>query len=269
MREAPQPRGVGELLDYATDLLRQHFVRLILIAFLPLLVLQFLGWYLADGTEETEALTMLGMTLPSMTLITAILTAVATRICVADLLGEDRVHGRLWVAVIWTCVFAMLHTVMIVLGGVVSFGILSIFLWFKFLLTPNVLAVEQGGLKRAMGRSFRLTNRSFFRAAGVGIGGLLIMAPISGISSEWPVEVLRQFFLEEVPMMPGWGALFLALAVSSLLLAVSWAFPGAAFAAFYVDQLVRHEGIDLEIRLADRRREVSDTPPPPPVQELI
>jgi hypothetical protein len=277
MLPAPHPRGIGEILDLAAEILLARFARLVGIAFVTLAVVQglfrsvgLLG-QAGPGPDLEEAYSLLALSLAVFLISNAVINAVATRVTVRFLLGDLLPSGSLVRALPAVLAVSLVTMVLMVVGGIFTLGLGSLIVWYKFLFAPNVVVAESVGPLKAMRRSWELTRASFGRCAGVYLGGMLLVLPLSLAAQDIQDPAGYTMAMEWIPGLSPLAADVLLLLVGALLQALPAAYTGAAFAVLYADTLVRREGVDLVARLADRDLRLSEPPSPPQtvVEELV
>jgi hypothetical protein len=138
----------------------------------------------------------------------------------------------------------------------IGLGVIWIWLSIKFLLAPAAAAVELKGPWKALGRSWSLTRRHWWRTFGivllvvviVGIVSSVITTPLSMISgvaaplapTESPQEMLDSSRL--------WANI--TMVASGLVNALALAYLSCLVALVYVDYRIRHESFDLDLGAA-------------------
>ncbi|WP_172582185.1 hypothetical protein [Subtercola boreus] len=214
-----------------------------------------------------------------------------------EILGEKRRLGELWRAAarriwplaLWTLLQAAV--VVIVLGAVVGvivlltflgtvgavlavvFGILAFlaiavlaaWLTTKLSLVPCIIVLERAGVRGAIARSWRLTDRFFWRTLGtewlvgaiVSVASQVVVQPISlifglGVGVLAPNGTDGSGFPSDVLLI---GGLYLVIGVVQLVFgAISSVVQAATVSVIYVDLRIRKEGLDLElIRFVEAR----------------
>ncbi len=263
-----RPRGVGELLDLAAELLRVRLPLLVGTAFLlwiPIAWVQRNLLILPHDAPEPQvvALIALGVFLPFLaTVLTGAVTAMVTIPWLRGEVLQPGAMGRL-VAAVPSLLLVSLVTILAIGAGIFTCGIASIFFWWKLLVAPMVVVVESPNPLRALRRSFALTRFGFGRWIGAYLGSVLIMLPL-GIAGKYAGDgTLDELLFRWYPQLGPNSIEILILLVSGLVFALPAAYGAALVAVFYVDLLVRREAWDLELRL-ERLRERPTTGPNAP-----
>lgn len=135
------------------------------------------------------------------------------------------------------------------------FGAAFFFLYFSWKLSvaPSALILEDLGVKRALSRSFDLTQGSFWRWLGVLIltGTLALSFSLGSQGGDNPA--VREVVLDSTGVPAGFfDAAFVVL--SSLFAGITTAISAIGITAYYLDTRIRREGFDLVMRLERSRR---------------
>lgn len=171
-------------------------------------------------------------------------------------------------AVLLTPAFVLLgtgHRVAAVVTGIGGYllGLLAlVYIGIRFAVSACALVLERIGPVAALGRSWRLTARGFWRFTGIYIlanviGGLvtsLISTPIILVGAVLGTAVA--FSLQDHPTALVAIAVIggvLALMVLAVASAIQYAYSGAVAALLYIDQRMRLEGLDVTL-LAEAER---------------
>ncbi|RFA22669.1 hypothetical protein [Subtercola boreus] len=242
----------------------------------------------------------LAVALVTSALLQAILVIEVSR----EILGEKRRLGELWLAAgkriwplaLWTLLQAAVAVVVLgvvvgivallatlgttgvvfaVIVGILAFlGLVVASAWLttKLSLVPCVIVLERAGVRAAIVRSWRLTDRSFWRTLGtewlvatiVSVAAQVVVQPISFLfglgmgvfapngtnSSGSPTEWLL------------FGGVYLLVGAIQLVFgAISSVVQAATVSVIYVDLRIRKEGLDLElIRFVEDRESGRTTP---------
>ncbi|WP_243063557.1 hypothetical protein [Humibacter sp. RRB41] len=193
-------------------------------------------------------------------------------------------RGRRWRLIGWTVLLAAAGTasiVLVVVAAVLSslagsvpatvlfsvlagLGLIVLWVWIgtKTALTPSVIIVERTGIMAGIARSWRLTNRSFWRTFGTIALVVVICSAASAVISV-PLQVIFTIVLAVIDPT---GSLQsqasitvtivyygISLIVSTLVGSITSVIESAATTTIYLDLRMRHEGLD-----ADLRRTVDD-----------
>lgn len=238
-----EPRGVGELLDTALDVLRARFLACFALAFAILLPLTLLGRVLRSrGDEHLRALFLeLGLGFLAQTLVVGLVT----HLVYAQLQGRRasgleslsvaarRGPGLLLVALL-AQVGTGLGTACCLVPGLAAAWLTAV--------APAALVLEGLGPIAALSRSAALMRRALPRWAGVAALQFLLVLPFTIAASV--LEELQGEGL--VSGGPSWILVETALRVA--LLSLSTCFTAVVLTVLYIDGRVRQEGFDLVMR---------------------
>jgi hypothetical protein len=127
-------------------------------------------------------------------------------------------------------------------------------IYWKMILAPTIVILENQGVLQALQRSWALTRGMMVRGLGVFFLGVACFLPVSAWSAAFDQpqgrEIIRDF-LSFAPRVVADSALVLAgLALDAL----SVSFWGVLLTVFYVETRVRREAFDLAVRLKRRGR---------------
>jgi len=174
--------------------------------------------------------------------------------------------------------------VLLAIGFVLLFTVVSVWIGTKVSLVPSVLLLERATLRGAIVRSWTLTNRSFWKTLGI---QLLVSVIISAASQviTFPISLVSSLVTGiVVPTSDPTGA-FVSIGITYLVLifislvigAVGTVMQSATATLIYLDLRMRREGLDLELMRFVEARQAGDTtvidpyltvpgnaPPPPP-----
>ncbi|MGE5288552.1 MAG: hypothetical protein ACM3ML_15410 [Micromonosporaceae bacterium] len=143
----------------------------------------------------------------------------------------------------------------------IAMVVLTIFLWVRTSLAAPVVVLERAGPATAIGRSWRLTNRSFWRMFGIWLVTYLATS-VAGFVLEVPFRLLQSAITGSgglgagsvPPDSVGGGKLFLYLVIGGVggLVAATVTRPLVAGVAvlLYVDLRMRREGLDMALQTA-------------------
>ncbi len=276
-----RPRGVGELLDLATEVLLARFGRLVGISFLVWTVVRVIfAWLGLDqiaepgpDTSAGEILAPAFMGLGFTFVGTVIISGIAAHVTIHSLLADGMSRIPLTRSLPAVAVVSFLATMMLMVVGVFSFGIGAIVLWYKFLYAPCVVVAERPNPAFALKRSWELTRSSFGRCLGVYVVSIVLGLPLSFAAMEVQTPAVLETLARWAPSLPVMAIETTTLLLAALLQALPSAFSGVVLTALYADALVRREGVDLVARFVTREAKFgrSDLPPQPPpaVEELV
>jgi hypothetical protein len=128
---------------------------------------------------------------------------------------------------------------------------LTVWLWTSFILANQVVVLERTGPARALGRSWRLVRRSFWRVLGIVLLTELIVSIASAIL-QLPFSIPAGIITSHSgsSLHPP----FVAVVIGTIGTIVSRAVTGALLAGvsvlLYVDLRMRKEGLDMALRTA-------------------
>lgn len=241
-----RPLSLGEVLDVAFSLYRQHFVTLLLIALATHAIPMVLSIYTAmsnDGGSLIMSLVTLGLT----TVLGAIGVAVTTFVVSDSYMGRqittsDAFHraipyiGNLILIAVLTTLAVGLGFLLLVVPGVIL--LCGLGLSTQALVLENVSTATG-----AMSRSWQLTRGYRGKIFGaLFVAGLLVAIPQMALGS---LAVVSQ----SMPL-----ALILAFVLPALLQILIYPFFNAIFTVLYYDLRVRKESFDLEMLAAALER---------------
>ncbi len=256
-RELPplRPRGVGETLDTAFDVLRARFVTLILLT-VPL-------WIPVKAFSrfafQFDATTQLALYAPSFVALWAV-QAFAVGLVVLVVYGfmQGRpVGARAAAAAALRRAPALLLTSAL-MGVAIGVGytcclIPGVVLSWLWMVAPAALVLERLGPLEALGRSARLVQRSFLRW-----GGIMVVQWIPAMFISTYVAVLdnpeMRLGVRTALSMPPLLFDVLDVLVASLLHSLATVLGAVVLTVYYLDNRVRNEGFDLHMRF-ERLRE--------------
>ncbi len=218
--------------------------------------------------------------------VTVILTGTLTAVVGRAVLGEQITAGQAWrqarigalarLVLLLIGIFVLVWAVLIgvpLLGSLASGPVgvalaipaliaavpLTIFLWVKTSLAASVVVLERANATAAIGRSWRLTRRSFWRVFGIWVVAYLAIF-VAGLVLEIPFRLIAGVVsgtgglgLSAPPALAG-GKLLLYLtigAVGSLVAAtITRPMVAGVAALLYVDLRMRREGLDIALQAA-------------------
>lgn len=266
-----RPRGVGELLDAAVELLRERFGVHLVLAALILAPARVANYYVLDaGVLDGEltvrgVLTFFGLTIGLPLLVQNLVTAVVILIVHAQLLGRGRGAGEALAGALrrLPALLALLFLMGLVFFGGVLLPVVAAVLcfplaplvvfalvvlgWKLYLATP-ALMLEGLGPLAAIRRSARLQTGGPWRWLGVFLLSWTLAVFFSGLAQFADDPALRAPVLETLGLTRrAFDPLYLVL--STLLNAIGVSFTAVVATTFYVDARMRREAFDLELRL--------------------
>ncbi|NQX14180.1 hypothetical protein HQQ80_21340 [Microbacteriaceae bacterium VKM Ac-2855] len=196
-----------------------------------------------------------------------------------------RMRGRIWALIGWSALSSAAIVVLVLLAVLVSLPVFAIgtdtsivvgvllllaasavflvvFCWLsaKLALVPSALVIERLSFGRAIGRSWRLTRRAFWRTFGT-LALMLVIIQVAGQIVAVPVSLLVPLVFSLVAPTDETAQLvsivvvyILSAALGVVVGAIGTVLTSAAAALIYVDQRMRTEGLDIELmRFAEER----------------
>ena len=265
-----RPRGVGEMLDEGLELLREDLPRLVGIASLvwfPARLLVALVGVLDPATliEGRWGEWMAGVGLSSLGSIFAqtLATAFVAVVVAARIQGDRPPLRRTILLVVRKLPLLLLLVFVVALSTGIAMTCLivpGLILAWRLQLVAFVPVLEGAGFSDSFRRSWSLTRESFLRWFGLFALMSLLTSPVS-IAQAAPYDPnVRRWLLEET----GLSTLTVELIfvpLTTLFAGLAAAYTGAVFALYYVDQRVRREGLDLEVRFGELSRGASHRAP--------
>jgi hypothetical protein len=212
---AHAPRGVGELLDLAFEVLRARFTTFAAIGFLLWLPVRVVQLILSPGaidppeTLEAGISFLLGIAAGAgaATIVHSLCGAVMALVVYAVLCGERlsaggafRIALRRLLGILW---IAFLTGAIGVVGMMMCFFPFVYFSW-KLALAQSVYVLERESVSQSIGRSFRLSEGSFLRWLGVVVVLFLVSAPLGGLNALFEHPVSRSQLIEDLALSPRW-----------------------------------------------------------------
>ena len=264
-----RPLGVGDLLDEMISLYRRHFLLLIgigAVLLVPLAVLQLLyqlALFFGDYLWLVGAISLL-YSVVFLVAYLAILLATTHAVSEIYLGRRPKVRGAYAAGMRrfgGALVLSLLVSLALILMAVTIVGIpAAIYFGVSWLLAPQVLLLEDLGVRKAVGRSRALVSGSWWRVAGIGVLIFLLEAVIQMVFS------LPQTILQGVAVLsdPSGMGLAVATVLGVLIGTASQVIAGpiwfCGLVLLYYDLRVRREGFDLELRAREMGAEADATP---------
>lgn len=185
------------------------------------------------------------------------------RLVAANFVGRDMTPREAFDGVkgMWlTFVGASIMVTLAILGGLIGLIIGALVVAVLFTAVVPIIAIEEEGVFNAMGRSWALMKRGFWRYLGARVAFWFITSMVSAAVVAVPLFVAYLFYGAGLTPL---GAIFAA--IGSVLSSVV-AFPIGAIAAtlIYFDARVRFEGFDVQLmaaRLPQASAPQQQTPP--------
>ncbi|MEU9145129.1 hypothetical protein [Streptomyces sp. NPDC048349] len=140
-------------------------------------------------------------------------------------------------------------------GAIVMFPLIT-WLWIKFSLASPALMLERSTVFKALGRSSKLVQGTWWRIFGITLLTNIITGIVSAIIV-WPLTIVGMAVyggglagLEDGTASTAWGALVLSGIGSIIAQTIVMPILAGVTVLLYVDQRIRREGLDLELARA-------------------
>jgi hypothetical protein len=197
-----RPRGIGEILQHAFEIYREHWknlIALVAIIVAPLTILQvFISDRLADAYDVSQtvngelvvngslAAVWLGaLATGVLSILTfTILTGAITRAAALTFLGRDldiAESYRFGLARFWSIVLVGLLFALAVIGGFILLIIPGIYFAIRFSLSVHALVIEGHRGTAALKRSWGLVGGLWWHAFGALFVAAVLAAIVSGV----------------------------------------------------------------------------------------
>jgi membrane-anchored glycerophosphoryl diester phosphodiesterase (GDPDase) len=264
-----RPLSIGEVLDAGFRLLRHRFGTLmlcVLAAGLPLSILRTIiiastdpDYYDVNAVQfgDTPTEVIVGQIVAALVVLLGAMVAIAAcfRVISAAYLGEPVTAGqslragvrRIPALFVSFVVLGVIFFVLLVIA-VASRGVLApVFIFFlvKLALSWPAIVAERAGPFRAIGRSWRLTRKSWWRSFAVLLVlGIITLVLYYAFAAAVYAALNSMDSISEIALATV-DTLFIVIA-----LALIYPLNAAILAVLYYDQRVRKEGFDLQL-LAD------------------
>jgi hypothetical protein len=243
-----QPRGVGETLDTAFDVLRARFVTLMLLTvplWIPVKAFSRFAFRLDQGTQVL----LLFPNFVALAVVQGLAVGLVVVVVYGFMQGRS-VRARTAAAIGLRRAPALLLLTAIsgvVIGMAMCCFPVGIALSWLWMVAPAALILERLGPIEALGRSVRLVQGSFLRWAGIMIIQWIPSLFISAYVGVLDNPELRGGVREALTMPP---LLFdvLDVLVVSLLHSLATVLGAVVLTVYYLDNRVRSEGFDLHMR---------------------
>jgi hypothetical protein len=152
-----------------------------------------------------------------------------------------------------------------------AFAVAAVWLGTKLSLVPSALLIERIPLRRAIARSWTLTNRSFWKTLGIQLLISVIISTASQVIS-FPISLAGSLIISFVAptsdpsaAIAGVVILYVVTALVSLVVgAIGTVMQTATATLIYLDLRMRREGLDLELMRFVEARASGDTSVPDP-----
>lgn len=249
-----------------------------------------------DRISDAEAIHLLGqvgggmaVALVVSVIATTILTGLLTIVYGRAVLGQSLTMGEAWRQVrprLWRLLGVTVLVILIMLAvlgigfgvpigiavaapnaGTIALAVLigiaaivaTVYLHVKLALAESAVVLENSGVGAALARSYRLTNRSFWRVLGILLLTNVIAALLNGV-------IQTPFAVGQLPMAmsdhPTTGLELLSVVLSTIGAIVSTTvttpFVAGVGVLLYVDLRMRREGLDLQLQTAATHPDEAD-----------
>jgi hypothetical protein len=259
-----RPRRVGELLDTACDALRARAGACLALAVPP--------WILVHGLERailTERVVAfddpsdLGLLMGQGAVasgVRALTTALVTLVVYGYLQGRRPSASEAFAASLRRAPALLALTFLTGMGmftasacGVVCLMLPAVLLGWLWAVAPAALVLEGVGPLAALRRSAALARRGFARWLGITTVSTLASLPLLGVIQVLQIPEAREELRASLGCPEPWFT-GLELLLSSALSGAMAALSAVMLTVYYIDQRVRVEGFDLDMRLERLRR---------------
>jgi len=260
----------------------------------------------AENAAEIEAGTILALVLSTFVpgLVGVAVVAFLQGVVVLDVsravLGEKltlrrlwrRGRGRFWALIGWTLlIFGAVSVVLTVIAAIAvlfavtmgavgvalavavavlcGLGLLVVAVWLgtKLSLVPSALMVERLRLRAAIARSWRLTDRYFWRTFGVqalvavilSVAMQIVMTPISFLLPMLVFIIDPNGTNEDLVLSVFLGSYVVIMALTTVLTAFATVVQSATNGLIYIDLRMRKEGLELDLSRFVEEREAGAT----------
>ncbi|MER7759236.1 hypothetical protein [Streptomyces sp. NPDC097619] len=141
------------------------------------------------------------------------------------------------------------------LGGAIGVGVAT-WLWIRFALASPALMLEKQGIGKALGRSAKLVNGSWWRIFGISVLAQIMISIVQGIIV-LPFSLIGMVvsgdgisgFVNGTGEL-GWAFLIIAGIGSVIAFTVTLPITAGVTVLLYIDQRIRREALDLELARA-------------------
>ena len=253
-----RPLGVGDLIDRAVWLYRDHFRSLILIVavvLVPVGIFQVVLDLLAQRSGELGTIFLFGFIstvigTAAQLLAFAGVTAAASQIVLSGRTSVVDAYDQASGSVIRLFKLIILVTLALGLLSITLIGIpAAIYVGISWLVAGQVLVLEKTGARAALGRSWGLLRGNRLRTAGI----FILVAAITIIISllfQIPAFALGYFSASSesgaISYRLAWlGGQFIGLTGEILISPLQF----VAWTVLYFDLRARNEGLDLEMEV--------------------
>lgn len=270
LREGRGPRGVGQLLDEAIEVLRVDFLRMAgmaMIVWFPVrLTISLIGLYGPEGIDiagqgdPEEAFLFMGLQMVTGMWAAVTQTIALAFVSVVVFAGLSGSQVTVWQALktalrkLPALIVIGIATTMATGMGAIFCVVPGIWLMWKMQLCSMLPVLEGATIGDSFSRSWNLTTGSFWRWAGLLLTSSIVLSPFTSVAA-FPYDPTMR------PMMfdgTGWDPLtfeLIMIPLTTLLFGMTSALMGAVHTVYYVDQRVRVEGLDLDLQLEEFERQ--------------
>jgi hypothetical protein len=258
-----RPRGIGEILDLAFEILRRRPLACFGVSFALWLPARLLRtWYntefgLAPPDDVLGILAFSGVGMLMPILIPLIVAAALAHVTYATIQGQGARRATTF-AVLRPVLFLRLMLVIFLVFVLTGIGTLAcilpgVYLAWRLSTATTALVIEGLAPMESVKRSFALTRGTFLRWLGLFFVQQCLLLPFSGPVAVLDDPMLRSEVLSQVALSPP-ALEVLSLCLSTFFLSLASAFAGLVMAVYYLDCRVRADGFDLDMALERLRR---------------
>jgi hypothetical protein len=138
--------------------------------------------------------------------------------------------------------------------GVIASGVLDVWFWTMFSMSAAAVVLERQGPARALGRSWRLVRRSFWRVFGILLlAGIIVLVASSVLRLPFTV-ISAAFSSGSAPLaqaiQPSVASLLIGAVGGIIAGAITQPISAGVTVLLYVDLRMRREGLDLALQTA-------------------
>lgn len=254
------PRGVGQILDTALDVLRARFFGCVVLAtalWLPAIALGRVALRAGGILEMASA----GSGVLAQLCVQSLAVGLVTVIVYGQMQGRPAGAWRSAAIALRRAPALLVTTLAVNLAiflGTLCCLVPGVVIAWLSMVAPAALVLERLSPVAAIGRSARLVQRGFWRWAGTGAAETALVLPLTGLATLLGEAWVRP----QLESLSGLGPrAFDALDVllTSLLMSIATALGAVVLTVFYLDCRVRAEGFDLVMRF-ERLRDRAATP---------
>ena len=226
--------SIGEILDTGFQLIRSHFLMFLgigLTASLPSAVLVQLVTETANDPTAASIASLLGLIVFLM-VVSPIISAAITHAVSEVYLGRPVSYGqsiRFGIKLLLPLIGTAMLMMLIIFAGLLLLIIPGLYLTLAFLLTYQVMVIENRSGWNALKRTRELSSDNLLRIFAVYFVAMVLMSVVSGglglVTMSWPI---------------------VSAAVSAVVQAIFAAYMAATLVVIYFDIRCRKEAFDLE-----------------------